>query len=34
MISEQHLTSCLNCGLRPWPSVHFVLGMVANTMVK
>ncbi len=25
MIGEQRLTSCLSCGLRPWPSVHFAL---------
>ena len=34
MIGEQRLTSCLSCGLRPWPSVHFALGMVANAMFK
>ena len=34
MIAEQQLTNCLSCGLRPWLSVHFALGMVANTMVK
>jgi len=34
MIGEQRLTSCLSCGLHPWPSVHFALGIVANAMFK
>ena len=34
MIEKQYLTSCLSCGLRPWPSVHFAFGMVANAMFK
>lgn len=29
MIAEQRLTSCLSCGLRPWPSVHFALDYIA-----